>query len=603
MEVITILNLIIFIAFIITLISDIIDNLTALYIFSFISLLFTSINDQSLFSELISTLAHPVLILLISLGIFSNSSKKSQILIIAIDKFNNLQSPTSFLIYLLLFTTILSALLNNALIVSSLIPLIMEVTKKNNWPIQNFLMPLSFSSMMGGTITTIGSSTNLVAISLLRPELTINILDMAKYAFPTAIIGVLYLIISRYIIQEDVSIPTCCDIKNKNTEVKLIFVRVEDGSNIIGKSVRDSQVQELYGLQLCGIQRGDTFTALPPRSYTIIEKLDILTLIGFRQKNRYDCIDDNIDNSYKNNNLTIISKNQLENISQPNVAIGLVAKYFSVIKNKKCSDIGFKQKYHSILLAIIRNNKIINRDLSNQTILANDFIIVHGINSSEDVVNKLQKICHKVTSLSGNIYRDSPNNKITDFLLILIFLGIIINGFFNYLDITILSLIGVSILLLSGSINIQDIHVSIKNYKNIILGTASSLLFSKCLNSSGVLLYFSIFTQSFNNLDNWSCFLFYHILASLLSILVSNVAVVSILIPIVKISYLDSPILKPICFSIIHGASCCFASPTGYHTNLMIHSIGNYCCKDYIKLGIPLHIITSITFATLLNYF
>ena len=600
MEAITIANIILFALFIITLISDILDSLETLYIFSFISLLIISLDNETSFLKLLGVFSHPVIILLACLSIFSYSFKKSKFLDITLKTFNKIKTPFRFLSYLLLFSCLTSSLLNNALVVSSLIPLIMEVSKRNTWPLQNFLMPLSFASMLGGTITTIGSSTNLVAISLLEPELTINILDLAKYSLPTALIGIIYLLVSQYIIQDDMVIPTCCSNKNKNMEVQLQFIRVEQGSDIIGKSVRDSQVQELYNLQLCGIQRGETFTALPPRSYTIIEKGDILTLIGFTP-NRDDLqkIDDD-----NNNNLTTITKHDLNKITHPNIAIGMVPKYFSIINKKKCKEIGFKHKYHSILLCILRENEIINRDLVNQTIYANDFIIVHGVNSTDDVVSKLSKICNKVTSLSGNSYNNNNdiNNKLNDFLLIVIFSSLIVNGFLKLTNISILCLVNVFTLLISGSINKLDIQASLKSYRNILLGTVSSLLLSKCLEEAGVLLIFSNITKYLKDFNSWTIYLLYHIIASILSILVSNVAVVSILIPIIKLSYLGSPLLLPISYCIIHGASCCFASPTGYHTNLMIHNIGNYKCRDYLKLGIPLHVLTSLSFSTIIYF-
>jgi di/tricarboxylate transporter len=51
--------------------------------------------------------------------------------------------------------------------------------------------------------------------------------------------------------------------------------------------------------------------------------------------------------------------------------------------------------------------------------------------------------------------------------------------------------------------------------------------------------------------------------------------------------------------TLIHGASCCFASPTGYHTNLMIQSVGGYRCRDFITLGLPLNLFCSIVVASL----
>jgi di/tricarboxylate transporter len=348
---------------------------------------------------------------------------------------------------------------------------------------------------------------------------------------------------------------------------------------------------------LCGIQRGDIFSAILPRSYTVIETNDILTYIGYIDQEK----------STKTNleglGFKIISEDDLPNHTKPNIGTGLVPKYMSVIKHKKCGDIGFKTKYNFILIGIFRDDKMITVDLGDQIILPNDFIVVHGLFNRNDMEHKLSKICTKVVSHSG-VDNDINNNSIhTDILLSLTFITIIISGFVNNLDVTLISIIYVTLFYLLQSVSNDDIKISLGKYKNILFGTSCSLLLTSCLSHTGVLLKFSSITQYFNGFHRWVLYFVFHIISSILSILVSNVAVVSIVIPIIKLSYLDTSELLPIAICVIHGASCCFASPTGYHTNLMVHSIGNYKCRDYLKLGLPLHLITSLVFSSCVYFF
>ena len=607
METITIISSCLFSLFILILISDIFDSLNVLYFFSILNLLVVSFSNNLYFPKLLNVTINPVLVLLVSLSILSNLFKKSNLLVYLVSYFNKLQYKFQFIIYLLGISCIASSFLNNALIVSSIIPLIIEICQKNNWEIQQFLMPLSFASMLGGTITTIGSSTNLVAVSLLLPELKIGILDLAKYSIITAFIGILYLLLAYRYLYSNHTIPTCFKQHSisQNMSIRLIFVKVGENSDAIGLSIKDAKLQELFGLQLCGIQRGDTFSALPPRSFTIIEKNDILTLIGWCPNNIYPDDKDEVSNNLIANsrNLHLLDRECLAKITQPNIAIGLIPKYLSSINNKKCKDIGFKLNYHSVLLGIVRNKQIINRELGEQVIKSNDFLIIHGLNSNEDMQSKLSKICTKITCLSGtsDLTKSTDlNSKWTDLLILVIFITIISSGFIEIADASLISLFWIVILLGLRIINNQDIPKALKNYKSILLGTSSSLLLTATLKQAGVILIISSITKYIDTYHTWTIYFIYHILSSSLSILLSNVAVVSILIPVVKISYLNSNLLFPISLCIIHGASCCFASPTGYHTNLMIHNIGNYSCRDYLKLGLPLHLITSVVFSTAL---
>lgn len=601
MDGLCIINICWFTLFIITLISDQFDSLDVLYCFSFLTSLTICVYDNNIVPNLLYAIVNPVIMLLACLAIFSLIFQNSKLLEKIISYFNRITNKLKFTNYLLLFSCLSSAFLNNALIVSSMIPLVLKICRKHGWRLEIYLLPLSFSCMLGGTITLIGSSTNLVATSLLEPEISIGMLDLAKYSIPTAIVGIIYLVIFIIHDKSNGEVSSCClpitKTKQKNIDIGLKFIKVLDHSDIIGKTIREAQIQELFGLQLCGIQRGDTFSAIPPRSFTVIQKDDILTYIGYINENHRD--NENI----VNRNLVSVNDEDMSNLTKPNIGVGLVPKFLSSITDKKCGKLGFKTKYNLILLGIIRDCQIITKELGEMVIRSNDFIVVHGLFNRNDMENKLSKICTKVHSLSGIDNDQFKNSNYTDTVLVLAFTTIIVSGFIKSLNATLISVIYVFILWLIRSISVEDMKTSLKKYKNILLGTSASLLMTACLDYSKVLITFSEITIYFNSLPKWSLYFIYHLIASVLSIMISNVAVVSILIPIIKIAYLNTDLLIPISYCVIHGASCCFASPTGYHTNLMVHSIGNYKCRDYLKLGIPLHLITSLVFSTSLYLF
>lgn len=92
-----------------------------------------------------------------------------------------------------------------------------------------------------------------------------------------------------------------------------------------------------------------------------------------------------------------------------------------------------------------------------------------------------------------------------------------------------------------------------------------------------------------------------HVIVSFVSLLLSNSSVVSIVLVVIMSSLEDRPaLLLPYTLVTIHASSSCFASPIGYHTNIMVSGIGNYNMKDFLKLGLPLHIISSALFPFLI---
>ncbi len=603
MDPICAVSLTLFILFVVTLLTDIFDSLNVLYSFSLICSLVTCLVNSEMQQVLLQTIAHPILILLSGLAVFSFVFSRSIFLEKMTQLFASLKSPIPFMTALLLFTCLTSGILNNTLIVSSLIPIIKKVCLDNSWKIKKFLLPLSFVSMLGGTITLIGSSTNLVAVSLLEPEIKVGILDLVKYSLPTALVGIIYLtLVSSLSYANDNVLPCCIPRENvKNLDIQLTFLQVTSESNLIGKCVRETHIQEIGDLQLCGIQRGDVFSATPPRSFTRIHANDILTYVSCLT-NHINLVDQPKITEYS---LFTLDKQTPSNGNSPNIAIGQVPKYMSQLTKKKGKDLKFKQKYNFVLVGIIRNQVFITQELAEQQLLPGDFIIVHGLFNKLDLETKLTKICHKVYVLAGNEQDDQDhhqNNFLIDFVLAVIFVMVIISGFIDILDANNVCLIGIVILLLVKAIKVENLYQSLFQFKNILLGTIASLLLTKNLELAGVLTIFSRVTIYFSSLSDWSIYFIFHLIASGLSSIISNVAVVSILVPIVKISYFTDHRLMGIIYCLIHGASCCFISPTGYHTNLMVHNIGNYSCRDYLKLGLPLNFLTSLIFSSLVAY-
>jgi uncharacterized protein with PhoU and TrkA domain len=469
-----------------------------------------------------------------------------------------------------------------------------KICKSKKWNFNNLLMPISFASMLGGTLTLLGSSTNLVAASLLEPEISLGIFELFSFSFPTLIVSYIYLIYISNI--SDINESKGCCIQSQNQlNINVQFFKICENSIVINNNVKDSGIQELQGLQLCGIQRYKTFISVLPRSYTTIQEDDVLIMIGTHYiANSSELIEKKIINIPSSN----IDKS-LFNI--PQISSGKIGNYFSKLINKDCAQLEFKQNHKLILLGIMRHGNILTENIGKIKLKYNDLLIVNGDSSKK----KLSKICRYVNYITNDTSEFHHNGLLTsDISFIVSFLVIILSGFvINHNNNNINSIIILLFLYIFQIITDEDINKTFYKYKNVILGTSASLLLSRCLEYNGIIILISKFFNIIIELPNIYIYLITHLVSSFSSLFLSNVAVVSILIPVIKLSCVNKTnLIYPLTFCIIHGASCCFASPTGYHTNLIINSIAGYQCKDFIKFGFLLHIICSFTFSISMYY-
>ena len=254
MDILPSITCLILIGFVIGLIGDVASPSMLLYLTSCVSLLsvtWGSSNQTDVFQKMTSHCTHPVIILLACLSIISSQFQNSH-LAPAIEKtLLKIESKAVFSLWIIIITSLLSSFINNALVVSTLIPIVQKVCAYRKWNTKTILLSLSFSSMLGGTITLIGSSTNLIASSLLTPELTLDIFSLVRVSVPTCVFGLLYL---TFVIRRDPSIGSCClpylQSAHSTFTISTKFYKITATSKYTGKTIRETCLQELNGMQL-----------------------------------------------------------------------------------------------------------------------------------------------------------------------------------------------------------------------------------------------------------------------------------------------------------------------------------------------------------------
>lgn len=499
--------------------------------------------------------------------------------------FNKKLSAHQFRVRLMLMVGGGSAILNNTPIVAFMIPYVKEWAESNNYAASKFLIPLSFATILGGTITVIGTSTNLVLNGLIDqydlPLLGFN--DFFFLGILVSFVGIIYLSFSS-----DRLLPDREQTKEKviqQLHQYLIETYIGNNSLMVGKTVKEAGLRNLKEVFLVEISREDKeITPVSPNE--ILYQGDRLFFTG--------------------NTKAILSLIQEEKgLSIPEVShisnnaffhlIEAVVPTSSSLIGQKIKNSDFRRRFQGSIISIYRKGEQLKGNIGETKIQAGDFfLMLSGGNTASDNKDLI------IITRQGEILKPEDQKSILPSLSALL---ILLAGIVGLLDLFLAVLLGIFLLFLFKIINVSLIRKAID--VDLLAILVSSLAIGVGLNNSGAanLLVEWMLYLSAEYVTIFSVSLLF-IITLILTSLITNAAAVSIMFPISMElgSRLGEP-LTPFFVAIAFAASGDFMTPIGYQTNLMVMGPGNYKFKDYFKLGFPLTIVYTIIALLFIDYY
>ncbi len=482
----------------------------------------------------------------------------------------------NFLGRMMLSVSFSSSFLNNTPIVAMLIPYVYDWGKKKNISPSKLLIPLSYASILGGTATLIGTSTNLVVNGLtIESGLpSLHIFDFAYVGIPAVILGIGYMVlIGHKLLPERKEAISSFLEKKKEYLVETI---VGKDSSLIGKTVEKAKLRNLKGLFLVEIIREeDRITPVSPS--TILEEGDVLIFAG-----EVSAVTDLITSDL---GLSFPEACKLENYEKTEVVEAVIPAN-SLLINKRVKDTDFRAKYDAAILAVHRNGERLTGKIGEIVLKPGDLLLVLA---GKDFWKRVED--------TTDIYVVSKIKEIFNIDIrkgLLIFLSFLIAIFLSALKIIPLFS---SLLILIAAFVIFKVatYSEIKRGLdlNLIIIAALSLAIGKSMVSTGVAVHLAELINSVVNPFGVIGSLFgIYIITNILTEFITNVAAASITFPIALASA-TSLSVEPTAFilAVAYGASASFLTPIGYQTNLMVYGPGGYKFKDFIKAGLPLAVI------------
>ena len=483
----------------------------------------------------------------------------------------------------LIFVLILSAFLNNTPVVIIFIPILQSVVKKTNQSIGKYLMPLSYAAILGGMITIIGSSTNLLVSDSLKRYSNIEI-SFFEFAIPGTIIalcGLIYIIIfSKYLLTDRSPISNQLVKDGKNNFITKIIIN--DNSKLIGKKANEGTLEGLENSKILMIQRGEHAEHGPFYSF-ILEQGDILVISTSREQ-LTSILSQNIGSieSFDENEEDKDSKNQV-------ITEAMVTPSSSLVGNT-IENISFRYRYGCIVIGLERKSKIITTNIGELPLEPGDTLLIQGDKKSIKALRTKSDLLPMEWTTS-----EIQNNDIAK-ISIFIFLSVVLLGAFEVLPLVVASLIGVVSMITFKVLSVRQVLRSVDN--NLLLLIVTSLALGKVIQVTGAANFLSewllIVLDDSSPLTILLCF---YALVSLTTNFISNNACAVLFTPI-AIDIAEKLNVDPKIFAIalIFSVNTSFATPLAYQTNLLVMGPGHYKFIDYVKFGLPLTFICWIVF-------
>ncbi len=536
--------------------------------------------------EAISGFANPAVITIALLFVLSHALQKSGILEYMVIRLNKLTERSRFLglFVFLISVALASAFVNNTAIVAIFIPLTIRLAQKYNLSPSKLLMPLSYIAIIGGTLTLVGTSTNLLVNSIyvntIPSSPPLGMFEFAKFGLVMLVIGVAYLLIAVPFLIPSRTVTSSLT-KSYHMGGYLTELRIGDDSPLVGGTTLDRQISQNYDVTILGIQRNEKLLSTNLRE-TPLEAGDILLVRG-SVENFFSMKE--VEQVYM---LTDEKLNQEELTKEENLLVECLVTNQSDLVGQSLKAANFRRRFGSFVLAIRREGEILRKKIAHVTLRAFDTLLVYG---SREKIREMRDSGGFI--LLTEVERSLRKHRFW-WLSILVIMGVVFFAALSLVPILKGVIIGLAILLVARVISPLEAYNAINWQIIVLIG---------CLIPLGIAIQSSGTAKMIGNTmvnllrfvpdHQQATFLLamVYLVAMILTEVSSNAATAIIMTPIALAASTNLGLdPRPFIFAICYAASASFITPIGYQTNLMVYGPGGYKFSDYIRVGLPLSI-------------
>ena len=484
-----------------------------------------------------------------------------------------------FLGRMMVIVALFSTMFNNTPLVAMMMPHVSKWGRQHKVSVSQLLIPLSFATILGGCITLVGTSTNLIVNGMaVEAGLgSLEIFDFALVGLPMLVIGILYIQFFGRKLLPDTS--DAVEEFMEHARDYLLETQVMPSSSLIGKTVEEARLRNLKGIFLVEIMRNnELITPIAPEER--LREGDVLIFSG----------NTNFIDELKDPLLGLTLPKECEHLfHKKQVVSEVVISHNSYLIGRKIKNSDFRGKYDGAVVAVHRNGEKLSGKIGDISLKAGDVLLVFGGKDFQKRTAGNQAfyfISESVEPENVNIWKVSTivggvllSIVLSAFGIIKLFTGLLI------------------ILLVAIFMKIVPLHEIRKGLDfNLLFLLALGLALGRGMLNSGTAEFVAQGILGYvDGLEPVMIIGGIFIVTNVFSAYVTNKAAVAILFPVsILIGQRLALPLEPFILVVAFGAAANFITPIGYQTNLMVYGPGGYTFKDFMRIGLPLTLLYAL---------
>jgi di/tricarboxylate transporter len=495
------------------------------------------------------------------------------------------KTVASALVRLMVPATAMSAFLNNTPIVALMIPIVQDWSKRTKISPSKLMIPLSYATVLGGTCSLIGTSTNLVVSGMASDRYQVGMFEISILGIPVAVAGVVCFVLgSRWLLPQRTDRKTAFE----NVREYTVAMTIEPGSPVVGQTIEDAGLRHLPGLFLVEIEReGQSLVAVAPD-----EKLsagDVLVFAG---------VVESVVDLRKIRGLVPAADRGKVVASMRRRLVEAVVGARSELAGKNVREARFRTRYGAAIIAVHRRGERVESKVGDIVLSPGDVLLLEAppsflANHRHDPAFAL------VSEVEGS----EPPRHDRAFVSLLVLGAMIVLNAIELLPLLTSALLAAGAMIVTRCLTVAEARRSLE--LPVLVAIAASFAVGTGLEKSGAAEAIGTgivsFAGAFGNVGVLAAI---YVATAVLTNLITNNAAAALMFPVAVESGDAAGVpIAAVLAVLMMGASASFATPIGYQTNLMVWGPGGYRFSDFVRAGLPLQIVAGVVTIAVASWF